>query len=260
MKKLVLQSVVCIFVSLLLLTSCIEEGGNVQDKQAFGIVRFDYETGKNVLDVTNDDITIYSSRFQNDFDDNCFFVTYRIDYDDEQNSAKNVEAREYWNVSVYDHMPASRNYLASTIDTSNVLPNEVPLEDAFVGMEGYIRYFKGKLFMFSTLRIPEDQKMDWHMSYDKDNMLSEEYGQRYYNLFLRSTIRVEETGSKVLVGIPNAFEIKRFFEEAAQKEKELGGSSFSLRFNYPTAIGEDGQITWGHQDMLDVLRIEEVLE
>ena len=61
MKKLILQRVVCIFASLLLLMSCMGEVPNTRDGYSFGMVRYDYKTGENVLDI-NDEVNLYSSR------------------------------------------------------------------------------------------------------------------------------------------------------------------------------------------------------
>ena len=261
MKKLILQRVVFIFVSLFLLMSCMEEGPNTHDGFAFGIVRFDMKSGENVLDI-NDEVNLYASRFSFDNDGDCFFVTYLINYDDEANSFEKIEANGFVKVSIFDKLDVNRYYLATTIDTTNVLPGEVPLEAAFWDMNGYIRYFQNKLFMFSVLQIPTDQKMDFHMSYDIENMVTEQYGKRYYNLFLRSTILDKEgTSSKDMVVIPNAFEIRNFLMEAARKEKESGTNlTFSIRLNYPTVIRDNGVMTWAHQDLVDAFKISDILE
>jgi hypothetical protein len=212
-------------------------------------VRFDSKTFKNVLDVT-DEVSFYSNRFDEAYDGNCFYISYELDYDIPENSYENVEANGYYWVSIFDKIDVDRWSISSMLtDTSNVLTDEVALIDAV--WDGAVTYLKGKAFIISSLQMPVDQEMYWNLSYDSDNMTTDEFGQKYYNVYLRSTIRRQGTKSKERVSVANAFEMKNYMEEVAKKEKELGHHTFKIRFNYPSVINEDGQITWDHQDARD---------
>ena len=255
MKKLILRSVVLFFVSLLLLTSCIDGRGNISQGQAFGIVRVVRDDNDSVkiklLDVTVSDIPFYSIRFKEANDDNCFFVSYEYNEDLEANSIKNVEACGYLTVDIYDKIDVDKWLVSSVLsDTSKVLTDEAPLVEVL--WNGDFAYLKGKIFLISTLQMSSDQKMNWDLSYDIDNMSSEEYGRRYYNVFLRSTIRTQSTYSKEKISVANAFEMKDYMETIAKKEKELGASAFKIRFNYLAEINENGQMKWDYQDTKDI--------
>ena len=250
MKRLILQRVVLFFVSLLLLTSCMGEGRNVQSGWTFGIVRS--ESGKKLLDVNVSDIPFYSYRFKEASDGNCFFITFEIDFDKPENSYENIEKNGYFDISidVKEDVPSWPVYSTLT-STTNVLPNEVPIVEAI--WNGEYLYLNGKFIMHSVMLMPTDQRMTWDLSYDMDNMLTDD-GQRHYNVFLRSAIRgIEGTNSKETFSIVNAFDMKYYLETVAEKEKELGSSEFIIRFNYPSAIDEDGQITWDYKDTRDIM-------
>jgi hypothetical protein len=108
------------------------------------------------------------------------------------------------------------------------------------------------MIIVSAVEIPTDQKMAWIITYDSDNLVTEEMGQRYYNLFLRSTVRDPGTDSKDKVSVANAFEVKYLMEDIAKKEKALNSNLFRLRFNYPSAISANGQITWNRRETKDI--------
>ena len=235
MKRLILQRVVLFFVSLLLLSSCLGEGRNVDSGQAFGVVRFDFRSGRNLLDVNVIDIPFYSNRFQEASDGNCFLITFEIDRDKPENSFENIEKNGYYDVSITDKtdVPSWPMYYTLT-NTMNALPNEVPIVEAI--WDGDYVYLKGKFIMYSIMKMPTDQRMNWDLSYDMDNISTDD-GQIRYNVFLRSTIRgLEGISSKETFPIINAFDMQYYLKTVAEKEKELGHSEFKIRFNYPSAI------------------------
>ena len=258
MKRLNLQGIMLFFVSLLFLTSCLGEGPQVQPGRTCVVVRFDMKSGKNLLDVSETE-SFYSNQFDYASEGNCFFVSYEIDYDKEENSAANIEANGYILVDVY-HKPEIDRWNVSAVltDTSQVLMDEVVLNYAI--MNGEFVYIKGIFFVNSALIMPADQQMYWNLSYDYDNMMSEEQGFRYYNVYLRASIRVASTKSKDGYIITNAFDMKNYLENVANKEKESGGTSFRIRFHYASEISEDGQIKWSSQDSNEIRIINIVPE
>ena len=259
MRKLNLQSVILFFVSLWLLTSCIDgEEQNRQSGTTVGVVRTDYESGKNLLDVSAVD-AFYSIRFAQDKEGDCFLVTYLIDYDREENSNANLIANGYYTVDIMLKEDVNKWAVNSMLtDTSKTLLNEVEIQDPI--WDGDYMYIKGVFFMYHLIEIPTDQNMAWNLSYDYDNLSSEEDGQRCYDIYLRATIRREGDRSKEKITIANAFEMKNYMEMVANKEKESGKSEFRLRIHYPYEINEDGQITWKskHSREISVSSIIEV--
>ena len=255
MKKLILQSVVWSFVAMLLLTSCMDKGRNVSSGLVFGVVREDYMRGLNLLDVA-EDVSFYSSRFANDYDGDCFFVSYELDHDLPENSYESVEARGYYEVSIGAAKEKVDKWNVSVMlpaDTLTSLPVELPLATAI--FDGEIIYIKGKMFIISNLQKATYQRINWELKYDMDNMLTEERGQRYYNVFLRAT-EGQGTNSNENISFANAFEIKYFLKNVVQKEKESGSESFFIRFNYPSKINDDGKMTWEYQDTRGSIEVE----
>ena len=260
MKKLSFNVIVLWCVSVFLMTSCMTgDGGNKQSGQAFGVVRFDMKAMKNVLDVNTYD-SFYSSLFANDFDGDCFLVTYEIDYDLPENSYESVLANGYLTVQLTDNPTPvnSKDVSFSTFipDTTKALTDEVPLIDGIndVAFE-YNFYIRGMFFMVSSAEVPTDQKMYWNLAYDPEHLVSEENSQRYYDLYLRSTIRRVGEESKKQTGFINAFNMKYYLEMIVQREKTLGATStstFKLRVHYPSAISDTGVLTWKTQDSREI--------
>jgi len=202
------------------------------------------------LDVSDYE-SLYSIRFQEAYEGNCFVVAYEIDFDIPENSYENIEANGFMYADIFDKIDIDRwTVQSSLLDTSRTLTNELPLIDGL--LENNITYFRGIMFAASALEMPTDQTMSWNLSYNSENMMTDENGYRYYNVFLRSTINRDGTKSKDKIGIANAYEMKYFMEDVARKEKSMGTTTIRIRFNYASAISEDGQITWAHKDAQEV--------
>ena len=252
MKRLYLQGVIMLFVSFLMLTSCSEsDKQKPQEGSTFGIVRFDFQSSKLLLDVSNSD-SFYANLFAMTKDDDCFWVSYILDYDREENNGEKLAANGYYTVSITDKTDVDLWRMSSYFsDPSEPLYDEVEIYDPM--WEGDYAYIKGKLFMFSLINIPSDQNMNWELSYDQDNLSTDEYTQSFYNVYLRATKRNEGIRSKSIVTIPNAFDVNDYMRMVATKEKELGKSVLRLRVHYPSAISESGQITWASKDSKEFL-------
>ena len=144
----------------------------------------------------------------------------------------------------------------SITDPSEVLYNEVAISDPVADGNGV--YVKGILFIMNFFGIPADKISYWDLSCDFENVVTEENGQRYYDVFLRCVASESNpTQSTETPGIINAFDVKYYIEKIAQDEKNLGGKSFKLRFNYVSKI-ENGQPTWAKKDTKEIL-IEDIL-
>ncbi|MDR0796314.1 MAG: hypothetical protein LBE79_09750 [Tannerella sp.] len=253
MKRVILQRVFLLCTAVLLLTSCLNETGNKESGQVFGVIRFDMKKGANVLDV-GEYQALYHIRFINDFDDDCYWVAYEIDYDAPENSADNNIGD-----NCYVH---TINLLADPVkvekwgiypyltDTTSVLTGEIAIKDPI--LDDMFNYVKGKAFMFCLLNMPKDQKMSFNLSYDMKNLTSEDSGYKYYNVYLRASIRREGEESKIDVGYINAFEMRSFLESAAYAEKALGKTSFRLKFHYLSEIDSEGKMKWSTKDSFDI--------
>ena len=256
MKKLNLQYVILFFVAMLLLSSCIGDKRNVISTSAFGVIRFDYGKFRNVLDVSANE-SFYHIQFQTAAEGDCFWVYYELDYDLPENSMENVldaDGNYTYTISLMLKESVDLGTLYYTLmDTSTVLANEVAIIEPM--SEGAFWYIKGNVFLVSTLEIPDNQTMWWDLSYDYTNMVSESGNRRYYDLYLRATIRDKGTKTPEQISVPIAFDMYSYLSTAALKEKELGGDAFTIRIHYPSAISEDGIITWDYQDTTESIPV-----
>jgi len=249
MKKLNLQRVIMCFVSLLLFVSCWEGGANKESGYAVGVVRLNETIFANVLDVSEYE-SFYSSLFANSYPGACFQVYYELDYDDPDNTYENVVANGFYKVIIIDKYELDRFDMAySLTDTTKALADEVAIEDPI--LSGDLAYVKGMGFFYSILEIPAEQKMNWILSCDLQNIAKEENGQRYYDVFLRSTVYQSSSKSPENTGVLNAYNMKYYLEMVAHEVKSLGNTTFKLRFNYVSKI-EDEILTWSQQESTDI--------
>jgi len=261
MKQFKLQHVIIFLAAILLLGSCMGEGRNVMTTTMFGVVRFDYKRMRNVLDVGETE-SLYSIEFQTAQEDDCFWVYYELDYDLPENNYENstdAEGNAIYTVTILQKESVEPGSVrTSLMDTTQVLTGEVPIIDPII--EGAFWYVKGKFFILSSLEIPNNQDMWWHFSFDYDNLMSGDGYQRVYNVYLRTNIRDKGTKTPETLTCPVVFDLKYYLQLAAQQEKSLGGTSFTIRFNYPSAISEDGNITWSYKDIQDPIQISYFIE
>ena len=254
MMKLNLQRVIMFFVSLLLFASCMGEGVNKDSRSAVGVVDLDAKTYSKKVLYLSEDFAIYSGRIVNTDFGAYLYVYYEIDYDAPENSYENVEANGYLTASymeVIQELDQFRMEYAVT-DTTKALTNEVAILDPIVS--GDLGYVRGKGFFFSFIEIPADQKLYWDLSCDMMNHVKEVYGQRYYDVYLRSYLHPEypvSTKSLDHSYVLNAFDMRSYLERIALEEKSLGNSTFKLRFNYVSKI-DDEILTWGQQESWEI--------
>lgn len=249
MKKLFLLFNSMLF-SIICLTSCLE-GNNETTGQALGV--FSAYGGKNFNPVFISNVgNVYSPNMSSLMEDErCYFITYKFQSDLPENSAAMVAANGYATVTILDRQELDGYPLMSyRSDTSTVLLDETPLISGYVS--GGISYVPGYLFLQHSVRQASDARLDWEMSYDYSTTPTIESGMRYYDVFLRATIKVEGTKSAEDVSYLNAYHVDNFLTNAAYNEKaylensgsyNANSSKFTLRINYVSAIN-DTQITW----------------
>ena len=248
MKKFNLKYVISFFVALLLLSSCLGNQRNVIQSSTFGVMRYDYEKQRYVLDVSEDE-SCYHIQFQTASEDDCFWIYYELDYESPENTLENVmdsKGNMTYNVSLIDKKPVDLGSVYYAVDTSSVKPGEVAIIDPMY--DGVLAYIRGKMFIVSTMNIPDNQDMWWELSFDFNNLVTEVGGRRYYDLYLRSTIKDKGTKTPEERMIAISFDMFTYLKSVVQKEKELSGEDFRLRIHYPSAISEEGEITWKYKE------------
>ena len=245
MKKLSLQHVILLCVSLMLFASCMGEGSNRESGYIVGVVRLHEVSGIKVLYI-DDYNSLYSIAFANTNLDACLQVYYELDYDLPENSYDNLIANGYYTVTILDKMeldPFVMSY--SLTDTSRVLNNELPITEPLYNRD-IIAYIKGWSFICNVIELPEGQEMSWDLSCDMSDYVKEENNQRKYDVFLRSYLKpgaTASTKSNITAYPVNAYNMRSYMDRIARDEKALGSTSFTIRFNYPSKI-EDDVITW----------------
>jgi hypothetical protein len=127
------------------------------------------------------------------------------------------------------------------------MTDEVPVADGCYSQQ----YIENHLVLQQVVNQPSDMQLDWNMSYDQNSLMNpvEEGGIRYYDLFIRATVKSEGTKSAGDIAYLNAYHIGNYMTYAAQTEKNKLGSSytsmsvFKVRINYANEI-KDGKISW----------------
>ena len=139
----------------------------------------------------------------------CFLIQYSFDSaaPELQNSdSLSIELIE--NPVPVDLWPVDKNWT----DTTVVLKDEM-LTKAITGRDFYIR---GRLFLWSTHTVVENQKDSFMISYNPENLYTQEDGKRIYNLYLRAIARIEVGEGEELpkgqqLNLVNAFSVEEFY-------------------------------------------------
>ena len=250
MKRNVFYLIVALF-SVFCITSCIN-GDNTQEGQAIGVMGYN-----NFTPVMNSTFgPVYSPTMSNLVDkgelkmNGCYFFTYTYNGDLPENAQSVVNANKYYTITLnsFEEIP-SYNISSYLTDTSKVMNDEVAISKVYDGSD----YFEGYLFITQTVEQPSDLQLNWEMSFDYNEMMpSVEDNKNYYDVFVRATKKNNGDKSVVNMNYLNAYYMKSYLRDAANREKALLGSSYSetsskftLRFFYVSAIDKDTQeITW----------------
>ena len=259
MKRNVFYLIVALF-SVFCMTSCIS-GDNTQEGRALGVMGYT----NNYTPVMKSTFgPVYSPTIANLLDkgdirmNRCYIFTYTYDSDLPENAQSVVNANGYYTITLnaYEEIP-SYNIDSYLTDTSKVMTDEVALSSVFEDSN----YLEGYLFISQSVEQPSDLLLDWHMTYDYSTMVPRvENNANYYDVFVRATKKNSGEKSTVNMQYLNAYYMKNYLRDAANKEKSLLGSSYNeatskfvLRFVYVSAIDKDTQaITWKNHPV-DVL-------
>ncbi|MDR2765531.1 MAG: hypothetical protein LBB90_10955 [Tannerella sp.] len=227
-----------------LFTSCLEGGRNTTSGTIIGVVRFDTKTFKNVLDVYGG--TFYAPQFDTMQEGTCCIIVYELDFNAPENDATLLQTYGYYTVTI-SYKEDIDKYALSTVltDTTAVMPEETAVMDPINSTLGYLN---GILFLAHQLKKASDQRETWYLSYDPQATVKEENGRQIYDVYLRTTVRVSSTKTPEDGYDLCAYDMKYFMENAAQRVKSTGNTSFYIRFNYVSEIKDD-TLTWGYKDL-----------
>jgi hypothetical protein len=234
------------------LTSCLE-GDNKRTGSAYGVLT----TGSNgvtlVLNSTIPEIGPVSSPQLTELVSagqmelgKCYTFKFEIDLGLPENSYTSIYVNGYATVTITGFSELSTYHVERYLtDTATVLENETPVLNGFVTSA----YAAGYMYVQQTVNQPEDQQLEWSMSYDYNTIYNPTVvnGVRYYDLFVRARKVTEGTKSNSDV---NAYHMSDFFNQIAESEKAYLGanynyssSTFKFRVFYVKEI-KDGVLTW----------------
>jgi hypothetical protein len=189
-----------------------------------------------------------------DFGEGWYFqIIY--DRDLPENSLEMVEINGYNTVSIYPMAKAVKYYATPYLtDTSEVMTNELPVSEIlYYGYDALSGYAEGYLFLTHLVNHEAGSKLNWDISYDSNDMITEENGVRNYNLFIRAVKSVggddEKSGTNQYHF--NTYQLRDFFDRAARNERDevgINATSFTIKFNYVSEIKES-EIIWKNATM-----------
>lgn len=238
--------------AIVLFTSCLGDGSNTHKTSTVGVVRYDYKTAKYLLDTYGWG-TFYSPSLNSTADVRegaCYFFNFELDMDLTENSNSVVNTTGYYTITLVNKSELSRYSMSPVfLDTATLLTNEIPLITPLLSLGGYV---KGIVFLQHHIKQPEDQSYTWNLSYNTQDMVVEENGTRYYDVFVRATIN-GSAGTKTPVDIAplNAYDMKYFLESAANVEKSQKDKVVNVRFNYISEIKDENKV-WKKSDILPI--------
>lgn len=247
-----------------MLTSCLDGGSNSQSGTTVGVVRLDTKTMKHVLDHSTPIVPyspFYSPHFNNVKEGACFWVYYDLNLDAPENASNVVKTNGYYTVTVREKAELDQYAImkftdTGAPDTAKMLEKEVALANPNYQIMGYV---KGYLFVGHALKQPTDQKNYWFLTYNADNMVKEEGGERIYDVFLRAKVKTPGTKSETDMMVANAYQIKDYLETAARDEQSKGNTRFYLRFNYASSV-KDGKLTWAKGEKVGPFEVKLILD
>ena len=252
------------FLSMLLsaffLTSCLE-GGSVTEGTFVCVL--DY--GKNFNPVLRSSSGYYSApNYLNSLISagdmnlyNCYLVYCRIDDKLPENTPSAIEMNGYTTVTILGYGEIPKYGLKPFLtDISTILEKEMPIEKALY--ENYAECLSDYLFMSHLVNHANGLELNWDISYDPSTMPTVENSKRYYDLYIRATVRKEtEQTSKSNITHLTAYNMGSYLRNVASLEQSYLGSSYSassstftLRVHYVTALDvAENSITWKNETL-----------
>lgn len=252
MKKLRFTALAAIAATMVMLTSCLGEGGSETSLYGIaGVVEYDPLTFKKVVHISDGSL-IYSTAIDNDASievGDCCLIDMYIDY-----SNQNVEQTGYYVATVSNYVDvdkSSTNMYMS--DTLKVRDKEQMIYDI-----PSLNYISNRLFVYSQHKEQTDQKNTYQLAYNPNEEIKEVDGYRIHNLYFTCQKTVDGKAPEVTPYHINAFDVRTLLTQIATEEKTLGNSQFSFKINYIKTINTDStfvkaateKITWDVSSIL----------
>jgi hypothetical protein len=251
MKKMTLFLLMTL-IAVVSFTSCLE-GNNTGTEYYVGILDYSKNYTTPVMrtlagDFYGPELNSLITNGDMEFGDGWYFqITY--DQDLPENSPEMVYINGYYTASIYPLVKADKySAIPYLTDTSEVMTNELPVSEIlYVSNEAPYGYAEGYLFITHLVSHEQNLELNWNVSYDRDDMITEVNGVRYYNLFIRATKSAngEEGASTTNLLHFNTYQLSDFFDVAARNERDKTdiNAAFTVKINYVSEIKES-EIIW----------------
>lgn len=250
MKKLLSAGLLA--VSVMLLSSCLDGDNNSSaDREYYGYVEIDMKAGGNVIYYNDLDYPLYSSSLSPQIlDGECCLIQFTIKSEDNQN----VAALGYYTIHELNYYEVDKaTVIPVKTDTAVIKENELPM--VTLSPRNYV---KGYLFINSYHEsMATNQKNYYELSYNMDEEPILENTKSVYQLYLRAT-KLEDgkspTSNQI---IPNAYDVKRFFDHISYAEKSKGNKEYNFKINYIKTFTNDTIPNWTSTEVQTIAIQEE---
>ncbi|MBP7486865.1 MAG: hypothetical protein KA789_05470 [Parabacteroides sp.] len=245
MKKLKFTAFAAVAAGLVMLTSCLGEGGSETSLYGIpGVVEYDPLTFKKVVHISDGSL-IYSSALESDAsiqEGSCCLIDMFIDY-----STQNVAQTGYYTASISNYVDVDQWNAINTSDSLKLKDKEQVIYDI-----PSLTYISNRLFIYSQHKEQTDQENTYQLSFNPNEEVKVVDGYRTYNLYLTCQKTKDGKAPEVTPYHVNAFNVRSIMQYAATKEKSLGNTEFSFKIKYISTINSDStfltsstdRITW----------------
>ncbi|MDR3141035.1 MAG: hypothetical protein LBU37_04850 [Tannerellaceae bacterium] len=225
--------------TLMLLNSCLDgENSSSNQGEFYGVVEMNLKAGGNVIYYNDLDLPLYSSTLSSKISDGeCCLISYSYKSEDNQN----VAALGYYTIQELGYSEVDKGMIIPVkTDTAVVKEDELPM--ASINLTNYV---KGYLFINSYHEsMDTGQKNLYELSYNMEQEPEPEGTQNVYQLYLRTNKVTEGKSPKDNQIIPNAYNVKRFFDAISYAEKGKGKTEYCFKINYIRSFTDDSIPNW----------------
>ncbi len=223
MKRLRMTTLTVLASAMVLLTSCLGEGGSETSLYGIaGVVESQPLTYKKVVRISDGSL-IYSPGLDSDASiqpGDCCLIDMYIDY-----SVQNVEQLGYYAATISNYVDVDKWPTSSSTDSLKVRPNEQMIYDI-----PSLNFISNKLFVYSQHKEQTEQKNTYRLTYNPNEEVKEVDGYRIYN-FYYSCQKVQDGKSP---------------EISTGKRKIIGYRLFlNMKINYIKTINADSSFVKG---------------
>jgi hypothetical protein len=236
-----------------MLASCLEGGSNEQSLSGVcGIVRFDMETMKTVIDAPGSP-SFYDPLLETQglLDGDCVVFSYNVNFSDDINSDYQTTGIVQGTISQVYLIDQWSCFPYIIHDSTSLMENEQKIAYA-ISTSGPSFYFSEKLFLISDFEQKTEQKTIWNFYYDPELPAENIDGKTVYSLFLRATMKEAGKAPNLSGSVINVYNAGNFFRETTRIEKGKGKSEVYFLINHIKDIKEDGAFTWEKSNVCNI--------